>query len=181
MTKEEFVKAMTYLGIAYNKEFDEKQLSVWYDFFKKENYQDFKNAIKRIASKNQYLPSIAELKQELVYIKTPLLQLKADEEWDKVKNAIRKYAFYRADEAMKSFNPLTANVVRALGGFEQICQNTDGDWLRKNFIEIFNTKMENTEEIEMLNEPQLTLSELLKLKDMHDKEIGMISLNKMED
>ena len=176
MTKEEFVKAMTYLGIAYNKEFDETQLSVWYDFFKRENYEDFKNAIKRIISKNQYLPSISELKQELAYIRTPLLQLKADEEWDKVKQAIRKYGFYRADEAMKSFNPLTAQVVRSLGGFENICQSTDGDWIRKNFIEIFETKMNNTEEIEKLNEPQLTLSELFKLKETRDKETGMISL-----
>lgn len=175
MTKEEFVKAMTYLGIVYNKEFDETQLSVWYDFFKNENYEDFKVAIKRISAKNQYLPSVAELKQEITYIKTPLLQLKADEEWDKVKQAIRKYGFYRADEAMASFSPLTAQVVRALGGFEQICQSTDGDWVRRNFIEIFETKMNNTEEIEILAESQLTPYELFKL-GKRNKETGMISL-----
>ena len=178
MTKIQFIKAMTFLAIAYNKEFTEEQLNVWYDFFKNESFEDLKKAIKRIIPKKTHIPSIAELKEELTYVKTPLLQLKADEEWDKVKQAIRTYGFYRADEAMKSFNPLTAQVVRSLGGFEKICQNTDGDWLRKNFIEIFEIKMNNVEEIEILNETELTLNELFKL----NTKTGMISLKEsLED
>lgn len=162
MNKEDFVKAMTFLAIAYNKEFTEEQLSVWYDFFKNEEYEEFKNAIKRIIPKKQFIPSIAELKQELTYIKTPSLQLKADEEWEKVREAIRKYGYYRTDEAMESLNPLTARVVNAIGGFQNLCQSTNTDWSRKNFIDMFEVKQNNIEELEMIDN-ELPLSELFKI------------------
>lgn len=163
MTKEEFVKAMTYLAIAYNKEYTEEQLNVWYDFFKNENYEEFKQAIKRIIPKKTYIPSIAELKNELTHIKSPILQLKADEEWEKVRSAIRKYGFYRSDEAIESLNPLTARVVNAIGGFQNLCQSTNTDWSRKNFIEMFEIKQNNVEELELLEESQMTLGELFKI------------------
>lgn len=162
MNKEDFVKAMTFLAIAYNKEFTEEQLSVWYDFFKNEEYEEFKNAIKRIIPKKQFIPSIAELKQELTYIKTPSLQLKADEEWEKVREAIRKYGYYRSNEAIESLNPLTARVVNAIGGFQNLCQSTNTDWSRKNFIDMFEIKQNNIEELEIIDN-ELPLHELFKI------------------
>lgn len=168
MDREQFIKGLKYLGIAYNKEFTEDQATVWYDFFKDENFDDFRNAVKRIIPKKQFMPSIAELKQEISLYKNPVLQLKPDEEWENVRIAIRKYGFYRGDEAMKSLNPTTARVVRMLGGWENICQSTDGDWLRKNFMELFNTKVETYEETALLGEPQMTLAELTRMAAMRE-------------
>lgn len=176
MNKEQFVKAMTFLAIAYNKEFTEEQIAIWYDFFKDDNYDNFKNAIKRIIVKQQFLPSVADLKKELAYIKTPNLQLKPDEEWENLKQTISKYGYYRADEAIKTLNPVTASVVRALGGWCTLCQSTDGDWLRKSFISIFNDKLNNTEEIAILSEPQMTLSELLRTAQQ--KQLEMVENEK---
>ena len=149
----------------YNKEFTEEQAVVWYDFFKNETYDNFRNAVKRIIPKKQFMPSIAELKQEITLLKNPVLQLKADEEWENVLRAISKYGYYRGDEGMKSLNPTTAKVVRMLGGWGSICQSTDGDWLRKNFMDLFNTKVENYEEAALLGEPQLTLAELTRIAE----------------
>lgn len=70
MKKEEFIKGLKFLGIAYNKEFDEQQAVVWYDFFKEENYEDFRNAVKRIIPIKPFLPSISELKEECQKVKT---------------------------------------------------------------------------------------------------------------
>lgn len=170
MGREEFLKGITYLGIAYNKSFDEQQVSVWYDFFKNESFDDFRNAVKRIVSKSQFLPSIAELKQEITLLKNPTLQLKPSEEWEKVRNAIKKYGYYRSNEAMQSLNPTTRRVIRMLGGWERVCQSTDGDWLRKNFMELFNTKIENYEETALLGEPLMTLSELTRMAEMKSLE-----------
>lgn len=64
MRKEEFIKGLKFLGLAYNKEFDEQQAMVWYDFFKETDYEDFRNAVKRIIPIKQFMPSIAELKEE---------------------------------------------------------------------------------------------------------------------
>lgn len=168
MTKEEFVKGMTFLGIAYNKEFTSEQVSVWYEFFKETNYDVFRQAIKRLIPKKQFIPSIAEINQEIALLKNPVLQLKADEEWEKVRNAIRKYGYYNGDKAMKSLNPTTAAIVRMLGGWERICTSTDGDWLRKNFMELFNTKVDNYEEVALLNEPQMTLAELTRMATLKE-------------
>ena len=171
MNKEQFIKGLKYLGIAYNKEFNEETAAVWYDFFKNETYDNFRDAVKRIIPKNQFMPSIAELKQEITILKNPVLQLKADEEWETVRMAVRKYGYYRSKEAMSSLNPVTATVVRALGGWESICQNTNGDWLRKNFVELFNNKTDNYEEAALLGEPQLTLAEIKRLAEIKTQEL----------
>ena len=166
MNRENFIKGLKYLGTAYNKEFTEEQATVWYDFFKDEDFDNFRAAVKRIIPKKQFMPSIAELKQEIALFKNPTLQLKPDEEWENVRMAIRRYGFYRGDEAMKSLNPTTASVVRMLGGWENVCQSTNGDWLRKNFVELFNTKTETYEEVALLGEPQMTLSELTRMAEL---------------
>lgn len=170
MNKTQFTKGITFLAIAYNKEFTDEQVSVWYEFFKEENYDDFRSAVKRIIPKNQFMPSIAELKQEIALVSNPVLQLKPDEEWENVRLAIRKYGFYRGNEAMKLLNPTTARVVRMLGGWENICQSTNGDWLRKNFMELFNTKVDNYEEALMLSEPTMTMAEITRVAKLKEEE-----------
>lgn len=171
MDKNQFLKGITYLAIAYNKELTDEQVSVWYDFFKEEDYESFRQGVKRIIPKKQFMPSIAELKQEIALVKNPTLNLKPDEEWEKVRFAIRRYGMYRGDEAMNSFNPTTARVIRMLGGWETICQSTDGDWLRRNFIESFSTKLENYEEVSLLGEPQMTLIELTRMAQLKEAEM----------
>ena len=65
MKKEEFKQGFAYLNVAYNKDFTKEQLDVWYDFFKEDDFENFRNAVKSIILKNKYMPSIAELKTEL--------------------------------------------------------------------------------------------------------------------
>ena len=52
MTKEQFAKAMSYLGILYNKEFDSTQVSIWYEYFQEIDEITFKKAIKKMAVTN---------------------------------------------------------------------------------------------------------------------------------
>ena len=122
MNKEQFTKGITFLAIAYNKEFTEEQVSVWYEFFKDEDYDAFRNAVKRIIPQKQFMPSIAELKEEITTLSNPVLQLNADEEWDAVLKAVRRWGSYREAEAMQSLNPYTANIVRQVG-YSRICQS----------------------------------------------------------
>lgn len=64
MKIEEFVKAMSILGTAYNKEFTQIQIITWYEYFKLISLECFKKAIKQIIPKNKFMPSIAELLEE---------------------------------------------------------------------------------------------------------------------
>lgn len=164
MDKQLFVKGITFLAIAYNKEMTQEQIEVWYDFFKNDDYETFRTAVKRIIPKNQYMPSIAELKQEIAHISNPILQLNVDEEWKKVIDVIRKYGYYRSDEALGSLNEYTRKIVQTIG-WHRLCTSENIEWERKTFKELFNNKQENIEDALLVNEQQLTLSEIKRIAE----------------
>lgn len=64
MKIEEFIKAMSILGTAYNKEFTQVQIITWYEYFKLTRLDCFKKAIRQIIPRNKFMPSIAELLDE---------------------------------------------------------------------------------------------------------------------
>ena len=170
MNKEQFIKGLKYLGIAYNKEFTEEQATVWYDFFKNETYDNFRDAVKRIIPKKQFMPSIAELKQEITTISNPVLQLNADEEWDNVLKAVRKYGSYQEKEAMNSLKSYTRHIARQVG-YRRICMSESIQWERKEFIDLFNMNKERDENTLMLSEPTMTLAELTRMAKLKSQEM----------
>lgn len=74
MNREQFLKGFKFLNIAYNKEFTDEQVIVWYDFFKQEDYEIFRIAVKNIIKTNKYMPSISELVDEINYVKIKEIQ-----------------------------------------------------------------------------------------------------------
>lgn len=172
MNREDFIKGLKFLGIAYNKEFTEEQATVWYEFFKDETYDNFRNAVKRIIPKKQFMPSIAELKQEIALISNPVLQLNAAEEWEKAMSTIRKYGRYRKDEAMAALSEHNRNIIRQIG-FERICNSENIEWERRLFNELFNNAQDGYGEALVLNEPQLTLAEIKRMAELKQAELGL--------
>ena len=69
MEKEQFVKCMTYLGIAYNKEYSKFEVEQHYEFLKEYSYEELKKAIKEIIKKSKFLPKINELIEECEVVK----------------------------------------------------------------------------------------------------------------
>lgn len=69
MGKEQFVKCMTYLGIAYNKEYSRFEVEQHYEFLKEYSYDELKKAIKGIIKKSKFLPKINELIEECEIVK----------------------------------------------------------------------------------------------------------------
>lgn len=61
MSKEEFVKIMAFLGMAYNKEFNVNDIEMYYEFLSNYEYGVLKRAIKNLIKKNKFLPKIAEI------------------------------------------------------------------------------------------------------------------------
>ena len=108
------------------------------------------------------MPSIAEIKSELSEITMPMLQLDAGEEWEKVVKAIRHFGIYRANEAVATLHPVTAKVVKRLGGFGKMCISTSGDWDRQNFLKMFDAYQAREKEIYSMNDRQLTVAELTR-------------------
>lgn len=61
MTEQELVKGLTYLGLAFNKEYTKQECEQHYDFLKEYNYQTFVTAIKELIRTSKFLPKITEL------------------------------------------------------------------------------------------------------------------------
>lgn len=169
MNKEIITKGLALLKYAYpntfkdfSKEDTEMMIIVWLDTFSDNNPKEFETAIKRLMKTSKYMPSIAEIKQEIALISNPVIQLNADQEWDEVINAVRKYGSYREDEALNSLKPYTKHIARQVG-FKRICMSENIQWERKEFIDLFNMNKERDEVALMLNEPQMTLAELTRI------------------
>ena len=164
MDKKQFVKGLKYLGTAYNKDFTEEQATVWYDFFKDTDYEVFRQAVKRIIPKSKYLPSIAELREEIALLTNPMLQLDVDEEWNSVIQAIRKYGSYNSIEALESMKPETREIVKTIGWY-RLCMSENIEFERRTFKELFTGKQTSARKAGVINEPLLTLGELSRLAE----------------
>lgn len=69
MKKEEFIKCMTYLGMAYNKAYSKFELEQHYEFLSEYSYEELKKAIKDIIKASKFLPKINELIEECENVK----------------------------------------------------------------------------------------------------------------
>lgn len=61
MKMDEFVKAVSYLGMAYGKEYSQAETMQMYDFLKEYNYQTMIDAVKSIIRTSKFVPKIADL------------------------------------------------------------------------------------------------------------------------
>ena len=61
MKIDEFIKAVSYLGMAYGKEYSQAETMQMYEFLKEYNYQTMIEAVKSIIRTSKYVPKIADL------------------------------------------------------------------------------------------------------------------------
>lgn len=171
MNKEEFLTAITFLNTAYNKEATQEQLSVWYEFFKDTDNETFKKAIKRVITKERFMPSISVIKSEIAELTNPNLKLNADDEWEYVIEAIRSCGDYHTEKALNSLKSYTRKIVMTMG-WSKLCRSTIEElvWLKKSFKDLFEAKQHNDFEVEAINENALTVQELMQLAEQHMKE-----------
>lgn len=138
MNKEEFLKGMTILGTAYNKEFTQEQVEVWYSFLKDYELNDFILAIQELIKIEKFMPSIAHITEHIA--KTHLKDVPdAESEWGNVISAVHRFGSYKEEEALNSLNEYTRKIVKLIG-YYRICTSTQEEqvWNKKEFIEEYN-------------------------------------------
>lgn len=131
MNKENFIKALKFLGTAYNKEFTQEQAEVWYKFFVDDDYELFRQAIKNLIAKQDFSPSISQIKKEMANLQIDIPS--AEDEWQEVLKAVHKFGSYKEQEALDSLKPYTAYITRHIG-YRNICMSEDQTWNKKEFI-----------------------------------------------
>lgn len=150
MSREEFVKGMTLLGVAYNKEFNEEQIGVWYQLLKEYSEEEFSRAVLELIKTETHLPTIAHITKVIAQSKTSGVP-DAEDEWQDVIRAVRQYGSWSEKEALESLSPYTRKITEYIG-FKNICMATPEEqkWNKKEFIEEYNSlkdKMITNEQI----------------------------------
>ncbi len=146
MTKEDFIKCIKLLTIAYNTGFTEEQTEVWYQMLGHNTVEDLSRAIQDLIKTETRLPSIAHITKQIAKYQVATLP-DAEEEWQEVLKAVRGYGSYREEEALKSLKPYTAKIVKLIG-YYRICTSTQEEqvWNKKEFIGEYNTLINNIAE-----------------------------------
>jgi hypothetical protein len=166
MTKGEVAKLLAVLAAAYPKfEVDDVKVQVWHEIFKDVDYEVANVAAKKIILEKTFPPSIAEFREAIISITSPRL-MSAAEAWGEVKDAIRRFGYYRESEALASMSPTTARVVRYMG-WREICMSEEpAGVLRGQFLKMYE-QVGGREQQQRLLPPDLQ-AEIKKLADKFD-------------
>ena len=160
MNKQDFLEGMTILGIAYNKEFTEEQVGVWYQMLGNYTKKEFKNAVLELIKTEDYLPSIATVTKTIAKQKTKAFP-NAEDEWQDVIRAVKQFGSWNEKEGLESLKPYTRKIVEHIG-FNRICMATPEDqvWNKKDFIGEYNSLKDK-----MVEDLQLGVSETKLLNE----------------
>lgn len=169
MKESEVGELLTVIAAAYPKfpSINRTMLKTWYEMFKDVDYKVAQVAIKKIILENTFPPSIAELRQAIVDITTPVNEkLNAGEAWGEVTKALRNFGYARENEALSSMSPKTRKVAEFIG-WQNICMSENLDVLRGQFRMMYET-LETREKQDKLLPAEMKqmikgLSEKLKL------------------
>lgn len=146
MVDEKTIKeTLTVLKVSYpsalrdlDKETATLMIGIWLKDFKNTKKELFLEAVNNIRNKSDFFPTIAQIKKEIANLEVKDIP-KAEDEWQEVLMAVRKYGYYRSKEALDSLNPYTAYITRHIG-FMNICNATEEQqvWNKKEFIGEYN-------------------------------------------
>lgn len=153
MEKKEFVKGMSLLGTAYQKKFDEEELTTWYMFLKEYQYGEFLEAITHLVKTQKYLPTISEICEAISIDDVS----EAEYQFENVREAIRTYGVYRQRELMGSLDSYTKEILNLIGGISRVIMATPDQitWLRKEFVAEYKANKRNVPLLERANTLQI--------------------------
>ena len=87
MNKQEFVKVLEKIEIAYKKKFSQEEYRLWFQEFQNVSVEEFGKAIDQIIKTNKFTPKIADIKAKIsentyrYYADDPYRHLYKNLEW----------------------------------------------------------------------------------------------------
>lgn len=144
MTRTETIKIFAILTAAYprfdtytDKERLRPVIELWTEMFRDVPYPVVETAVKKLILESPFPPTIADVRKHIVDITTdPSDRIDGATAWGEVVQAIRKFGYYRPEEALDSMSPRVAKVVKMLG-WQEICISEQPGVIRGQFLKMY--------------------------------------------
>lgn len=136
MKIEELVKGLSFLGLAYGKEYSQLEAQQIYEFVKEYDYDTFIRATKEIVRTSKFVPKIADL----IEVCEKQKEVKKREILDYMKEEGYFYLSYRPEHKLDEAQA-TRNYMKAINFLER---GIIPDWFRED-INYYYNKMNKTQ------------------------------------
>lgn len=167
MTKQEFANGMAFLATVYGQDMTSERMTAWFSLFEMNTLEEFAAAARKCALTSKFFPSVAELKAAIA--ESAVGMISADEAWNKILEAIRRFGWWKSEEAMKSLPPAVARSVNNMGGFKRLCESEDLEWTRKDFMKIYEIQ-KNRDETDYTTGTLITIADVVAKKKLLEGE-----------
>ena len=140
MTKKEFALLASALKTFYPREQllpNTQAMELWFNMLGDIPYQVAEAALQKWVATNKFSPTIADFRELSTSIQHGDLPDWGDA-WQKVREAVQRYGWYRQEEAMASLDDITRECVKRIG-FERLCHSEEPELERANFRMVFET------------------------------------------
>lgn len=131
----------------YNFELTAK---LWQRLFADEPYTECARALMEYACLNKYMPHPSDIKDLVAKFKSPEAYKSPEIAWEECCKAIKRFGYYRQNEAFATFDSKMKRVVKAVG-WGNLCHSERIDVIKKNFFDMW--KNINVSEQERLKLP----------------------------
>ena len=143
---------------------DGDSVRLWYQLLQDLEYTQVKTAVQKWMVTQKFPPTPSEIRAMAAEVTTgPVADWSAG--WEQVMKALTKYGAWNIEAAVNSFDELTKETVRRLGGFSEMCQMEyrEIDMLRANFRMVY-TELANRkrEDVAMPNALKEQIARLLE-------------------
>lgn len=166
----------------FNPENFESQVNLWHRSLADCDYKDVVNAFEIWLNTEKYPPTLAEFKPVVLRFRNPDVFISPERAWEIVSNAVRKFGSYNSERAFETFSEPIKRAVRNVGGWQKICQTELGrewDFLRKNFIDVYQDFSQDAKEQELLPASVLhRLQELTKQIPLTEEQLKRLEESK---
>ena len=173
MTFDEFkvlVKGMKAVYTSPNFLPDADSIKIWFQMLQDLEYRTANLAIQKYMLTNKFPPTIADIRELSTDVQFGSLP-DWGEGWEQVITAIRKYGWYRANEAMDTFDDLTRTCVERLG-FKNLCMSENVNADRANFRMIYEQLASRKQKESVL--PLGLMQEVERIRLEQQKPLGLI-------
>lgn len=148
MTFEEFLILAKAMRAVYGDKFlsNADALRVWYELLRDLPYDVANAAVQKHMIACRFAPTIAEIREQAFSLSADRPK-DSGQAWQEVRSAVRKYGYYRAQEALDTMDPITREAAERFG-FQDLCdmdideQNVARAQFRKIYDQIAARKIE---------------------------------------